>query len=90
MSHLDEPVRGALYPGGHSEQAAAPQEPAADPAAQNAHSVEPAALQLPGPHGEHDMEVVTASSSAPYLPAIVEEEDGEGSVARLDQRTMIT
>ena len=79
MSHLAEPARGANNPGGHSEQDAAPEEPAAEPAAQNAHSVEPAALQLPGPHGEHSAEVATASSSAPALPAVTE---GEGTGER--------
>ena len=70
----------AKNPGGHCEQTVAPQE-LADPAAQSAHSIEPAALQLPGPHGEHDMDVVTASSSAPDLPRRHDRgREGEGLV----------
>ncbi len=59
----------AKDPGGHCEQESAPQEPEAEPAVQNEHVVEPAALQLPGPHERHDAELVAASSSAPDLPA---------------------
>ncbi len=69
MSHREDPAIGAKNPGGHWEQAAEPQEPEAEPASQGEHSVEPAALQLPGPHGEQIAEEVAASSSAPDLPA---------------------
>ena len=61
-SHREAPDIRAKDPGGQRAQAEEPQEPEAEPESQGEHSVEPASLQLPGPHGEHSDDPAVAAN----------------------------